>query len=124
MSFHILGTRLPSSLFNEYDLATPTRTAVYGPSQFGWNFLSVGLAVFSKTLLQTRSPSWNVCGFTRLLYRFSNLCGYDAILIATASWSSSTISSSLVMASKLASYGIPIRSVDIPISVGIIASIS
>ena len=60
MTFHILGTGVPSSLFKAYDPTAPTRTNVYGPSQFGWNFPSAGLAVFSKTLLITKSPSWNV----------------------------------------------------------------
>ena len=73
MAFHILGTGVLSSLFNAYDLVAPTRTTVYGLSQFGWNFLSVGLAVFSKPLLKTRSLSLNVRGFTHLLYKFANL---------------------------------------------------
>ena len=123
MAFHILGTRVPSSLFNAYDPATPTRTTVYGPSQFGWNFPSARLAVFLKTLLKTRSPSLNVHGFTHLLYRFFSLCWYDAIHTAIASRSSSTISRSLVTASALTCPGIPIRNVGIQISMGIIAPI-
>ena len=49
MTFDILGIGVPSSLFNAYNPAVPTRTIVYGFSQFGWNFPSTGLAVFSKT---------------------------------------------------------------------------
>ena len=98
MTFHILVTRVMSSLFNAYDLAAPIWTTVYGPSQFGWNFLSAGLEVFSKTLLKTRSPSWNVCGVTHLLYRFVNLCWHDAMHTAAALRSSSIISRSLVTA--------------------------
>ena len=60
MAFHILGMGASSSLFNAYDPAAPTWTTIYGPSQFGWNFLSIGLAMFSKTLLKTKSTSWNV----------------------------------------------------------------
>ena len=123
MTFHILGTKVPSSLFNAYDLAAPTWATVYGSSQFGWNFSFVGLVVFSKTFLKTRSPSRNVYGFTRLLYRFVNLCCYDAIRTTTALWSSSVISRSVVTTSALASLGISVRSVGIPISVGIVASI-
>ena len=74
MVFHILGIGIPSNLFNAYDLAALTRITVYGPSQFGWNFLFAGLAVFSKTFLKTMSLSWNVHSFTSLLYRFFNLC--------------------------------------------------
>ena len=111
------------SLSNVYDPEAPTKTIVYGPSQFGWSFPYAGLAVFSKTLLETRSPSWNVHGFTHPLYRFSSLCWYDAIRTTAASWSSSAISKSLVMASTLASLGILVQSVGIPISLGIIASI-
>ena len=48
MTFDILGTRVLSSLFNTYDPPAPTRTTVYGPSHFGWNFLSVGLVVFQR----------------------------------------------------------------------------
>ena len=83
----------------------------------------MGLAVFSKTHLKTRSLSWNVCGFTRLLYMFANLCWYDVIRTVVSSQSSSTISRSLVTTSTLASSGIPVQSVGIPIYVGIIASI-
>ena len=84
MAFHILGTGDPSNLFNVYDPAAPTRTTIYDPSQFGWNFSSVGLAVFSKTLLKTRFPSWNIHGFTCLLIKLVNLCWYDAIHTAVA----------------------------------------
>ena len=96
MAFHILGTGVSSSLFNAYDPASPTQTTVYVPSQFGWNFPSVGLAVFSKTLLKTRSPSWNVRGFTCLLYRLTSLYWYDTIHTTIALRSSSSISRSLV----------------------------
>ena len=123
MTFYILSIKVPSSLLNVYDLVAPTRTIVYGPSQFGWNLPSAGLAVFSKILLKTRSPSWNVRGFTCLLYRFANLCWYDTIRTTAASRSSSAISRSLVTASALAFSGILVQSVVIPISVGIIASI-
>ena len=112
-----------SSLFNAYDPAAPTRTTIYGPSQFGWNFPSIGLAVFLKTLLKTKSPSWNVRGFTRLLYRFSILCWYDVIHIAAAFLSSFDISRSLVTTSALTYLGILVQSVGIPISMGIMASI-
>ena len=49
------------------------RDTMYGPSQLAWNFPSVGLAVFSKTLIKTNSPALNVHGFTRWLCRFANL---------------------------------------------------
>ena len=114
---------VPSSLFNAYDPAAPTQTTVDGPPQFGWNLLSTRLAMLSKTLLKTRSPSWNVHGFTRLLHRFSSLCWYDAICTAAASRSLFSISRSLIMVLALASSGIPVRSVGIPISMGIIVSI-
>ena len=114
MAFHILGTRVPSSLFNAYDLAAPTQTIIYGPSQFGWKFSTVGLAMFSKAFLKTRSPSWNVRYFILLLYRFSSHCWYDTICIAAALQSSFAISRSLVTTLALASLGIPVRSVGIP----------
>ena len=96
---------------------------MYDPSQLGWNFLSAGLAVFSKTLLKTNSSARNVCGFTRRLCKFSSLCWYDAIRTAAASESSSTVSRSLAMASAFAFSGIYVCTVDIPISVGMMASI-
>ena len=123
MSFHILGTGVPSRLFNEYNSAAPTRTTLYDPSQFGWNFPSVGLAVFSKTLLKAMSLSWNVRGFIRLLYKFANLCWYDSIRITAALRSSSAISRSLATALALASSRIPNQSVGMSIFVGIIASL-
>ena len=55
--------------------------------------------MFSKTLLKTKSRSRNVHSFTHLLYRFVNLCWYDAIRIAAALRSSSAISRTLVTAS-------------------------
>ena len=51
-------------------------------------------------------------------------CWYDAMRIATASWSSSVVSRSLAMASTLASSGISTCTVNIPISVGMMASVS
>ena len=85
--------------------------------------MSARLAVFSKTLLKTSSRSRNVHSFTCFLYKFVNLCLYDAICIAPASRCSSIISRSLIMTSLLASSGIPVRNVGILIFVGIIASI-
>ena len=58
-----------------------------------------------------------------MLYKLASLCWYDAIHTAAASRNSSAISKSLVMASALASSGILVRSVGIPIFMGIIASI-
>ena len=80
-----------------------TRTTMYGPSQLGWNFPSVGLAVFSKTLLKTKSPASNVCVFTCRLCKLANLCWYDAMHIAAASRSSLTVSRSVIMALVFAS---------------------
>ena len=113
-----MGTNVPSSLFSAYDPTSPTLTIVYGPSQFRWNLPIVGSAVFSKTLLKTRSPAWNVGYLTRLLYKFVVICWYDAIRIVVSSMSSSVISKSLARASV-----IYVRSVGIPSSVGIMASI-
>ena len=113
----------PSSLFNAYDPTGPILTITYDPSQFGWSLPAIGSVVFSNTLLKTRSPAQNVRGFTCLLYRFVSLCRYDAICTAVASRSLSVISKSLVTVSTLAFLGISVRSVGIPISVGIIASI-
>ena len=96
---------------------------VYHSSQFSWNFPAVGFAMFSKTLLKTRSLAWNVHCLTCLLCKFEVLCWYDSIRIATASRSSYVISKSLAKASVLASPGIYVRSVGIPAFVGIIASI-
>ena len=39
---------------------------MYDPSQFGWNLPVVGSAMFSKTLLKTRSPALN----TRILHAY------------------------------------------------------
>ena len=83
----------------------------------------VGSTMFSKTLLKTRSPARNVRDLTHLLYRFVILCWYEAIRITTASWSSSAISRSLVMVSVLVFPGISVRSVGIPIYVGMMAFI-
>ena len=69
---------------------------MYDPFQFSWNFPSIGLTVFSKILLKTKSSSRNECGFAYQLYRFVSLCWYDAISTAAASRSSSVISKSLV----------------------------
>ena len=96
---------------------------MYGPSQFGWNLSAAESDVFSKTHLRTGSPARNIRCFTRLLYRFVILCWYDAIRTAAASRNLSIISKSLARASVLASSGISVRSVGIPIYVGIMASI-
>ena len=94
--FHILGTGVPSSLSNAYDLDLLALVTIYGPSQFGWNFLADGSAVFLKNFLKTRSLGWNIWGFTCLLYMFSSLRWYDAIHTTTASRSSSPMSRSLI----------------------------
>ena len=96
---------------------------MYGPSQLGWNFLSVRLDVYSKTLLRTNFLALNVRSFTRHLCQLANLYWYEAMHMAAASQSLSAMSRSLIMASMLASSGIPIRMVGIPISVGMITSI-
>ena len=96
---------------------------MYGPSQLGWNFLPVGLAMFSKTRLKTKSPGRNVRGFTHRLCKFASLCWYDAMHTATTSWSLSVVSRSLAMASAFAFSRIFARMVGIPISVGMMASI-
>ena len=83
----------------------------------------VGSAMFLKTFLRTRSPARNVSYFTCLLYELVDLCWYDAMHTTAASRSSSTISKSFAMALILAFSGISVRSVGIPISVGIMASI-
>ena len=118
-----LGTGIQSSLSNAYDPTGPTLTIVYGPSQFGWNLPTTGSTLFSKTLLKTRSPTWYACCLTHLLYKFVVLCWYDVIRIVAASRSKFTISRSLVRALVLASSEISVRSVGIPIFVGIMASI-
>ena len=123
IEFHILGTGVSSSLFKEYDPATPTLTIMYGPSQFGWNFPTAWSVVFSKTLLKTRSSTHNARDFTCMLYRFVSLCRYDAIHTVVASQSSSVIFKSLVMAATLAFSRILAQSVGTPISIGIMASI-
>ena len=79
--------------------------------------------MFLKIFLRTRSPRWNIRGFTRLLYRFSSLRWYDAIRTAAASRSSSAMSRSLIIDSVFDYSGIPIQSVGIPNYVGTIASI-
>ena len=79
--------------------------------------------MFSKTLLKTNSPSRNVRGFTRWLWKFSSLCWYDAMRTAAASRSSLVVSRSLAMASTFAFSGISARMVGIPISMGMMASI-
>ena len=96
---------------------------MYDPSQLGWNFLSVGLAVFSKTILKTNSLGRNVRGFTRWLWKFSSLYWYDAMRAATPSRSSSIVSRSLAMASAFAFSGISAHTVGIAISMGMMASI-
>ena len=79
--------------------------------------------MFSKTSLKTKSPGWNIQGFTRLLYRFSSMRWYDAICTAAASPSSFSMSKSLITNSVFDCSGISVRSVGIPIFFGIIASI-
>ena len=106
-----------------YDLDSLASVTIYGPSQFGWNFLADGSIVFSKTFLKTRSPRWNIWGFTLLLYRFASLRWYDSIRTAVASCNSSAKSRSLITDLVFDCSGISVRSVGIPISVGIIASI-
>ena len=96
---------------------------MYDSFQLGWNLSAAGSVMFSNTLLKTRSSAQNVSDLTHLLYRFVILCRYEAIRIAAASRSSSTISRSLVMAPVLVFPGISIQSVAIPISVGMMASI-
>ena len=96
---------------------------MYGPSQFGWNLQAIGSAVFSKTLLKTRSLAWNVRYLTRLLYKFVVLYWYDVIRTATTSQSLSIIFKSLARASAIASLVISVQSVGIPIYVRIMASI-
>ena len=123
ITFHILGTGVPSSLSNAYDPDSPARFTIYGPSQFGWNFPVDGSVVFLKTFLRTRSPGWKIWGFTRLLYRFASLQWYDAIHTAAASRSSFAMSRSLITDSVFDCSVISVRSVGILISVGTIASI-
>ena len=65
--------------------------------------MSIGLVVFSKTLLKTNSLALNVRGFTRWLCKFSSLCWYDAIHTAAAFGSLSVVFRSLVMALAFAS---------------------
>ena len=48
ITFHILGSSVPSSLSNAYDPDLLARVIIYGPSQFGWNFSVDGSTVFSK----------------------------------------------------------------------------
>ena len=79
--------------------------------------------MFSKTFLGTRFPSWNIQGFTRLLYMFASLRWYDAIRTAGAWLSSSAMSRSLITDSIFDCSGILVQSGGIPISVGTIASI-
>ena len=96
---------------------------MYGPSQLGWNFPSTGLDLFSKTLLKTNSSALNVRDFTRQLCQLANLYWYEAMRTIAASRSSSSMFRCLIMASVLASSGIPIRIVGISIFMGMIASI-
>ena len=96
---------------------------MYGPSQLGWNFPSVGLAVFLKTILKTNSIGRNVRGFTHWLCKFANLRWYDAMRTTAVSRSSSVVSRSLAMASAFAFSRIYARTVGILISVGMMASI-
>ena len=96
---------------------------MYGPSQLGWNFPSAGLDVFSKTLLKTNSSALNVCDFTRQLCKLANLYWYEDMRTVATSRSLSAMSRSLIMASVLASSGIPIRIVGLSIFMGMIASI-
>ena len=89
----------------------------------GWNFSIDGSVMFLKTFLRTKSPGWNIQGFTRLLYRFASLRWYNAIRTAAASPSSFSMSWSLITYSVFDCLGISVRSVGIPISIGTIASI-
>ena len=96
---------------------------MYGPSQLGWNFLFARLAVFSKTLLKTNSPARNVWGFTCQLCKFFSLCWYDAIRTAAAYQSLSVVSKSLAMTSAFSFLTIFVRTVGIPNSTRMMASI-
>ena len=96
---------------------------MYGPSQLGWNFPSTGLAVFSKTLFKTNSSGRKVRSITRWLWKFTSLRCYDSMRIASTSRSSSVVSRSLAKASAFAFLGIFARTMAIPISMGMMASI-
>ena len=115
-----MPTKYPKHVENDYGIF---RGVIYGLSHMGWNSSFAGLAVFSKTLLRTNSPTLNICGFTRWLCKLANLCWYEVIRTAAASRSSSTVSRSLITALVFASSRIFIQMVGIPISVGMIASI-
>ena len=77
---------------------------MYGPSQLGWNFPSAGLDVFSKTLLRTNSSASHA-GYANWL---TSAGMNEAMRMAVASRSSSTVSRSLIMDSVLVSSGIPV----------------
>ena len=79
--------------------------------------------MFSKTFLKTKSPGWNIRGFTSLLYRFASLWWYDAIRTAAASLSLFAMSRSLITDLVFGCSGISIWSMGIPTSAGTIASI-
>ena len=96
---------------------------MYDPSQLGWNFPSTGLVMFSKTLFKINSQGRTVRGFIRRLCKFANLYWYDAIRIAATSRSSSVVSRSLAMTSTFAFSRIFVRTVGIPISMGMMAFI-
>ena len=87
------------------------------------NVWSARSAVFSITLLMTKSSALNVRGFTCRLCKLANLCWYDAMCIAATSQNLLAVSRSLIMASVFASLGISVRVVGILISMGMIVSI-
>ena len=49
-------SRYRSSVCFVYSIGpdSPERVTTYGPSQLGWNFPTVGSAIFSKTFIKTR----------------------------------------------------------------------
>ena len=79
--------------------------------------------MFSKIMIKNHSPGRNVHDFTRWLCKFVSLYWYDAIRIVVVSRSSSIVSRSLATTSAFAFSGIYVRTVDILIFVGMMASI-
>ena len=73
--------------------------------------------MFLKTLLKTMSPAQNARSLTHLLYRFVIICWYNVICTVATSRNLFVISTSLAMASVLASSRIFVRSVGTLISV-------
>ena len=79
--------------------------------------------MFLKTLLKTNYLGRNVRSFTSQLCKFSSLYWYDAMPTSIASRCSLIMSRSLTRASTFAFSRISTRTVGIPISVGMMASI-